>query len=239
MANTPKGETTQNVAGGFVAAVQACDQAASNTTDKAREAAHLLVSEHGKKGEPTKEQHARLMEKARELIDAAKYELKNADLFSRYISPLVLCELEGDTQLKRKVKTDQGEQVTIERPVSELTAGSIKSAQKVAKELKEALGMSDGRANNSGKRKAKQPGVEPVDETAVIANLSEDRTKLKAFFKKQLHNADGIRMATEVLAELGFSLRQMSKLEREGLPQEAKPAPKKAAPRKRKAAASA
>lgn len=244
MANNAKGTATQKATEGkarldaFVSAIKACDTAASHVTDKAREAAALLTTEHmvGLEDKGVKEQHEKLMERAKEMVQDAKYKLVNPDLFSRYISPLVLCNLTADVPMKRKVKTDEGETLEIDTTVGELTKGSIKSAQKIAKDMRDRYGMSDGRSSNTGKRKARQPGAE-VTETAVIASLSSDRAKLKSFLKDKLVTAEGEREVTEVLHELGFSLRKMSKLEIEGLPETApKKAPAKKAPAEKKAA---
>lgn len=199
-------------------AIRACDNAANSVADHARKAADAIL-EMRVKGAETKVEAPRLIEAAKEIVQKDGYQVVNADLFSRYISPLIICGLEGETKLKRKVKTDQGESITVERPVSELTAGSIKSVQKVAKELKDSLGMSDGRANNKGQRKARQPGAE-TDEAFNATPDRTDRKFMEARVKEWLAHADTEQGLIETCLKLGYSLRKMSKVEREGLPKE-------------------
>lgn len=198
-------------------AIRGCDVAANSVAANARLAANEILK-MAVKGAPTDKEAPRLIEVAKEIVAKDGYEIQNHDLFSRYISPLIICGLEGETLLKRKVKTDNGESITVERPVAELTAGSIKSVQKVAKELKEALGMADGRSSNTGKRKPRPNGdAEAYDATPDRT----DRAFMESRIKEWLAHADTEQAMIDVCLARGYSLRKMSKVEREGITEKA------------------
>lgn len=187
----------------LVAAVKAADKAADSAFQACRKVAEVL-NEQRKPGVEWALEYKRLFDMAKKTVETAKIELKQERNLWLYVGQHLQILANGDMPIE--IKTNKGAKL--------VEAGDLKTARDVAqaaKQIREATGLADGRANNSrGTKKTNAP--EPVKKAAevkAVDNLSLNMDNLKKALHSLLLVSGGFDTLAGILKAEGYQLSRI------------------------------
>ena len=160
----------------FIDAVKKGDSAVNSGFNTCQKAAAILMDEYNPKAEQS-EEYTRLVKLGKKVVSDGAVALKHEADVWKYIGNhlLILMEPEFPVELTKK-----GGNVLI--PANELK--TVRDSKAAAKQIREAIGLSDGRANARGKKapKVDKKAGKAVDMLASIASMLKNNDTRDAIF---------------------------------------------------------
>ena len=164
----------------FTAAIKKADTGFNSAFNATRAAAEILVEEHNP-SEPAKTEYARLIKLGKKLVNDKAIALKHEADVWKYLGANLLIAMTPTYQVELKRKGGN-----ILKPAEDLT--TVRERREAAKQIRQASGLSDGRANARGKKVAKPVKVDKkagqaVDMLPSIASMLSNKDTREAIFQ--------------------------------------------------------
>lgn len=172
--------TTQINTNLLVKAIQTADRAAGSALAAARKVAVILVADHDPREDFTFERN-RLLAIAKAAVGEAKLKLKHDRNVWLYIGQQLIVQMAPTAVVEIKAPSSDGKQGAVTKTAEDCT--SSREVQKAVKQIREQVGMSDGRSTNA-------PSTQSSHEKLAkqVAGLVREDAPFLQMLRKELAN---------------------------------------------------